>query len=469
VTVDSGDINNSRIIKLSYYSNAAASVTDSIRVMAYNSCGLSPKRSVKLINTALNVPAIPSITVTPLVTNVCGARKYRYTASNLSLVTASATAATGYYWTFSNPNTLQPIIDSGTISSKIIVVKYLSNNAAANTDSIYLQYTSACGNSAKRALKLAITKLNPPTAPTSIVINALTTSVCGGRRYRLTMPIMPNATTVNAAATGYFWSFTGNPAQYLVLDSGTFSSRVLVIRYTDDNATMVGDSVKAQYSSDCGYSLIRSVKFSIPKLNPPLAPVSIRITAITTNICGARVYRYAAPNLPTSTTTVAAATGYEWKFVGTLGANATIDSGTISSQIIRVRFTSNVAATTGDSIKLRYNSSCGYSNYRATKLSNTILNCPATLPTSKTNKTEAKSLEAVLYPNPSSRNFKLSIQSNATLPIMVRVFSATGQLKKSFITKPNAENSIGEELKAGLYMIIITQGDDEKVLKAMKL
>jgi hypothetical protein len=52
---------------------------------------------------------------------------------------------------------------------------------------------------------------------------------------------------------------------------------------------------------------------------------------------------------------------------------------------------------------------------------------------------------------------------------VVRVFSSTGQLKKSFIAKPNAENSIGEELKAGLYMVIITQGHDEKVLKALKL
>ena len=76
---------------------------------------------------------------------------------------------------------------------------------------------------------------------------------------------------------------------------------------------------------------------------------------------------------------------------------------------------------------------------------------------------------STLKANPSNGNFKLSIHSNATLPIIVRVFSATGQLKKSFISKPNAENSIGEELKARLDMIIITQGDDEKVLKALKL
>jgi hypothetical protein len=470
VTVDSGDINSSRIIKLSYFSNNAAFTTDSIRVRAYNSCGLGPQKAVKLTNTALNVPATPSgITVKPLITNVCGERKYRYTAPNLPLATTVTTAATGYLWSFSNPNSLQPVIDSGTTSSKIIVVKYISNDAAATGDSIFLQYISACGNSSKRALKINIAKLNPPTAPGSITINALTTSICGGRRYRLTMPIMPNATSLNAAATDYLWSFTGNPAQYVVLDSGTLSSRVLVIRYTNDNATMVGDSVKAQYNSNCGYSAFRSLKFSIPKLNAASVPASIRITAVSTNICGAKVYRYAAPNLPAPTTTAATATEYEWKFVGSLGANAIIDSGTINSQIIRVRFTNNSAAASGDSVKLRYNSSCGYSNYKAIKLSNTFLNCLTTLSSNKTINAKVASLEAALYPNPSNEKFKLSINSSSTLPIVVRVFSSTGQLKKSFIAKPNAENSIGEELKAGLYMVIITQGHDEKVLKALKL
>jgi hypothetical protein len=91
------------------------------------------------------------------------------------------------------------------------------------------------------------------------------------------------------------------------------------------------------------------------------------------------------------------------------------------------------------------------------------------LPSNKPINIKVASLEAALYPNPSNEKFKLSINSNSTLPIVVRVFNTTGQLKKSFIAKPNAENSFGEELKAGLYMVIITQGHDDKVLKALKL
>ncbi len=377
VTVDSGDINSSRIIKLSYYSNAAALLTDSIRVRAYNSCGSGPKRSAKLINTALNVPALPSITATSLVSNVCGARRVRYTASNLPLATSTATAATGYLWSFTNPVPLQAQLDSGTWSSKVIVIKYLSNSAALPGDSIYLQYASACGYSLKRALKINLTALNPPTAPASIIITTLTASVCGNRRYRFTMPVMPNATTTSGAGTGYLWTPTGNLAAYGVVDSGSLTSRIVVIRYTDDNASVVGDSMKAQFNSDCGYSSFRALKFSATKLNPPLAPASITITSVAPTVCGARIYRYTAPNLPTGTTTLAAPTGYEWSFVGSLGSNAVIDSGTVNSKVIRVRFTSNAGASTGDSVKLRYPSSCGYSPYKANKLTNTFLtNCP---------------------------------------------------------------------------------------------
>ena len=79
------------------------------------------------------------------------------------------------------------------------------------------------------------------------------------------MPVMPNATTTSGAATGYLWSFVGNCSQNISLDSGTINSRIIIIRYTDFNATVVGDSLRAQYNSDCGYSAIRAVKFSIPK------------------------------------------------------------------------------------------------------------------------------------------------------------------------------------------------------------
>ena len=383
VIVDSGDINSSRIIRLKYFSNNPAFFTDSIKVRAYNNCGNGPYKSARLINTLLGVPAAPaSITVTPLVTNVCGERKYRYKAPNLPAGTANVAAATGYLWSFSSPNPLMAQLDSGSLTSQTIVVKYASNSAALPGDSIYVKYNSACGYGPKRALKINLAALNPPVAPASITITRLVTNVCGQRTFRCTMPLAPNATSVSGAATGYLWTFTGNAANYGTIDSGSLTSRIIVLKYTSDEATFVGDSIKAQYNSNCGLSNFRAVKFSVPKLDVPLAPASITITPLTASICGSRIYRYTMPLLTAGSTTRATATGYQWNFTGILALTAVIDSGTLNSRIIRMKFVNNNPAQIGDSVKANYLSSCGDGLIRAVKLSNqaiAILPAPSSL------------------------------------------------------------------------------------------
>jgi hypothetical protein len=268
-------------------------------------------------------------------------------------------------------------LDSGTWSSKTIVVKYLSNNASLPGDSIFVKYASACGYSENKSLKINLAALNPPVAPASITITPLVTSTCGQRTYRCSMPLMPNATTTSGAATGYLWTFTGNLLNYGLIDSGTSTSRVIIVKYTDNNATIVGDSIKAQYSSDCGLSNFRATKFSVSKLSPPLAPSSILITPITTSICDNKIYRYTMPLVTNGSTANATATGYEWSFIGNLAASAIIDSGTINSRIIRMKFLNNNAASIGDSVRAYYLSSCGNGLIKSLKLTNTNLTAPA--------------------------------------------------------------------------------------------
>lgn len=472
VTVDSGDINSSRVIRLKYFSNAAAYLTDSIKVRAYNLCGYGPYRRAKLINTALNVPSTPaSITVTPLQTNICGGRRYRYKAPNLPIGTSTITAATGYLWSFSTPTPLQAQLDSGTLNSQVIVVKYLSNSAAAPTDSIYLQYTSACGNSNKRALKLAINALNSPTAPASVTITALNTSTCGNRRYRFTMPVMPNATLTLPAANGYLWTPTGNLANYGVLDSGSFTSRVMIMKYTADFASQIGDSIKAQFNSDCGLSLFRAVKFSVPKLSAPNAPVSILITPVSVNICGARKYRYTAPNLPLGTTLLAIPTGYVWSMpTGNVGSTGSLDSGTLNSQKIIITYSSNAAAAAGDSIRLRYSSSCGNSAIKAQKLSNTVLNgCPIIARTIQSkSKQYSSDLQVKVSPNPSASYFQLHIQSNNSERISWRVTDIQGKTILNRYIQSGDFETFGHDWKPGFYFMEVSQGIQSRTQKLIK-
>ena len=143
------------------------------------------------------------------------------------------------------------------------------------------------------------------------------------------------------------------------------------------SAAATGDSVKLYYTSDCGNSAPLAVKLTNVSIGVPAAPSGITITPVSVSNCGNKVYRYAAPSLPSATSTTVAATGYVWSFTGTLGANAVIDSGDVNAQVILVKFTNNDAAASGDSVRVLYTSDCGNSVNKSAILTNTITTVPA--------------------------------------------------------------------------------------------
>jgi hypothetical protein len=350
---------------------------------------------------------------------------------------------------------LQGVIDSGTLQSQVIVVKYVSNQASLPTDSIFVQYTSDCGNSAKRKLRITIAALNGPAAPSSITITTLNGSTCGERRYRLSMPVYPTVSGSLSQPNGYQWTLVGNASTYGVIDSGTVNSRVIVLKYTNDQATTIGDSIKAQYLSQCGAGSFRATKFSAQKLSPPLAPSAITITAVQTNVCGARIYRYSGPNLPLGTLLNATATGYLWSFTGALGSNATIDSGTVNGKTIRVKYSSNSSASIGDSVRLRFTSYCGNSNNKSSKLTNTVLiGCPPV--TGKMLEKKAASIAAKIYPNPSDGIFYIETKGmNGNMEITIT--DVTGRIRYARNTMNNGVLQIKERLEKGVYFVVIKQ------------
>ncbi len=382
VIVDSGNASSSRIIRIKYLSNNAALTTDSIFVMAHSPCGSSARKAAKLTNTLLASPATPmSITISAIQTNVCGAKKYRYSAPALPVATATVVAATGYIWSFTGTLGANAVIDSGTINSQIIQVRFTNNLAAATGDSIKLLYTSSCGNTANKAAKLTNTLLSAPATPSSITITGVQTNECGARIYRYSAPALPLGSGTAVAATGYLWSFTGALGANAVIDSGNINSQSIVVRYTNNIASVAGDSARVSFTSLCGNSTNKSAKLTNSLLASPAAPASITISAIQANVCGAKLYRYTAPTLPAATSTLPAATGYLWSFTGALGANAVLDSGSLGSQVIIVRFSTNDSASnivgSGDSVKLRYLSKCGNSLAKSLILTNKIIKTPS--------------------------------------------------------------------------------------------
>ena len=192
--------------------------------------------------------------------------------------------------------------------------------------------------------------------------------------------------------------------------------------------------------------------------------------------CGNRIYRYAAPALAAGTATASAPNGYLWSLpIGTVGATGTLDSGVLSganARYIRIKFTSNAAAATGDSIKLRYTSLCGNSLPKAQKLSNLALVCPATIPTGKAIATVINE-KTLISPNPNNGNFKVvintGIQTNviATIQIVNMNGVVVSQLKAV-----NNNGVINTEihdnrLVNGLYMVRYNVGGVSNSIKMM--
>ena len=377
VTLDSGDIETSRVIRLKYVSNKAALITDSIRVAARFNCGYSNNRVVRLTATALNPPVAPlSITIAPVQINVCGAKIYRFSAPALSGATSLNTAATGYTWTLVGNLSATAIVDSGTLNSRVVRIRFANNAAAQAGDSIKVQYTSNCGNSLPRVSKFTNTALNPPLAPSTFTITPIQSNVCGTRIYRYTAPALPVATASSMPATGYQWSLAGSLSATATVDSGNLNSQVVRIRFSSNAAAQAGDSIKLLYTSGCGNSIAKASKLTNLALNPPMAPTSILITPIQNNVCSARIYRYTAPPLSVATSANGAASGYQWSFSGNLAQSMQVDSGSLTSRIFVVRFSSNQAAQSIDSVKVIFTSSCGNSLAKASKLTNLALNPP---------------------------------------------------------------------------------------------
>jgi hypothetical protein len=316
------------------------------------------------------VPTAPTaISITALQTNICGARKYRY-----SVPVSTAASLTGYSWSFQGPLYSSMTIDSGSLNSRVLTVTYTSNVVASLSDSVKCRYTSICGNSLTKATKLTNTALNVPAAPASIIITSVAQNVCGNRLYRYTAPNLPAATTTTGVATGWVWELTGSLSEYANIDSGDVNTQKILVSFSSNDASSIGDSIKLYYTSVCGDSKTKASKLTNTALKAPTAPASITVTALQTNVCGARRYRYTAPLLPAATTTAGVANGYVWNFVGAL--SATVDSGSLTSRVFTATFSSNAASAIGDSVRVYYTSDCGNSLRKSLKLTNTLLSAP---------------------------------------------------------------------------------------------
>jgi hypothetical protein len=73
-----------------------------------------------------------------------------------------------------------------------------------------------------------------------------------------------------------------------------------------------------------------------------------------------------------------------------------------------------------------------------------------------------------VWPNPSSDGFKLEIQSSSNENAVLSIFDINGRLISNGNVGSQKNISFGENLKAGIYMVVVQQGKNSNTVKVVK-
>lgn len=419
--------------------------------------------STIILNLAVSTtyPTALVTSITPaLVTNGCGGRVFRYTAS-------AVTNATAYAWTL--PASLGGVsgvlIDSGDVNfSRIIRVKYMSSNAAVSTDQIKVRAYSGCGTAGTKTQTLTHVAVLPPAAPASVTMTRIS-DVCSARIYRYTAPALVGQTASNAPATGWRWTMpTGNVGSTGVLVAGTLTSQTIDIKYTSNAAATSTDIIKVCFNSSCGLGTNKSQQLNNTLKTKPSAPVGVSKTQISDE-CGERVFKF-------TVTPVTGAEGYSWLIPTSLGniPGVTIEDGdTANSNFVELKFRSNLWSLSTEKIYVRCFNTCGYSFYTGFLLRiDAKAGCPSS--TTKNNFTAFNdtNLDLDIFPNPTNDFFNIKLNGLKKDKVLLNIKDAGGRVLISSYINNGEIQPKGRELKSGLYFIEAIQGDTRKTIKLIK-
>jgi hypothetical protein len=264
-TIDSGSINGQVLIVR--YRNASSSfIGDSIKVAYISGCGIGAIRSMIFPNPTVFLPFAPASITAEMVTDVCGARLYRYKAPILPGVSnLSFTVPTGYAWTMPIGSVGSTgVLDSGTLGSQVIRIMYSSNAAAASSgDSIKMAFTSTCGNSVNKAIRLTnFAKTGCLIVRNANLINQRSTETISPKATEMMVYVYPNPTT--SQFNVQMKSSSTEAAVVRVLDiTGRFIKAVKVSSNTNVN---IGSDLKAgaymlEVKQGKEVKMVRVVKF----------------------------------------------------------------------------------------------------------------------------------------------------------------------------------------------------------------
>ena len=123
----------------------------------------------------------------------------------------------------------------------------------------------------------------------------------------------------------------------------------------------------------------------------------------------------------------------------------------------------------GSQLDVFNNSGCPLGGTRATTATNCASRIDVKVATGETLSSKV-SIEAKVYPNPFSDNFKLDIKTASNEDLQVRIYDMLGKLVDSNTLRVSDIDTfeIGKSYPSGIYNVIVTQGTEVKTLRVIK-
>ncbi|HRO97246.1 MAG TPA: T9SS type A sorting domain-containing protein, partial [Ferruginibacter sp.] len=188
----------------------------------------------------------------------------------------------------------------------------------------------------------------------------------------------------------------------------------------------------------------------LSSLNPG-APGEIDF--VQTGFCPDRIFTYSVTSIPSN------ASYMLW----TVPAGAVILSGQGTASI-SVSYPSVAIAGT---VTVTATNNCGSSSTRVLKIK--LEQCGPPAPPPPAPFVSNGKLDVQLFPNPTNGNVRMQLKGNDMKMVWVRLLDMHGRQMKQFQMMPDAMKSFGDDLKPGMYMVEIIQGNNRVVKKLIRL
>lgn len=88
--------------------------------------------------------------------------------------------------------------------------------------------------------------------------------------------------------------------------------------------------------------------------------------------------------------------------------------------------------------------------------------------TLSSNSLENVSFTTTVWPNPSTNDFNLEVQSTSNEKVVLNIFDLNGRLLSNLNTNSNQTTLFGKDLKAGTYLVLVRQGNSSTTIRVVK-